>query len=73
MQASSDEMTSQMPYITFCPIFTDSFFTTVIGVESKAVTMDKMELLMRRNFLKKSFQYKGFVKHTIVDSDCIYI
>ncbi len=59
VRGSEFDIAESRPFITFCPLYEDAYFTTVIGFENKEVTMKKFELLLRKNFLQKSFQYKG--------------
>ncbi len=50
----------QLPFITLCPFYEDSFLRPIQGFENQQLTFEKYTLTMERNFLLKNFTYKGY-------------
>ncbi len=48
------------PFLTFCPIFTDSLVFPAKGFENKDLTFEKYTLMQERNFLLKNYSYSGY-------------
>ncbi len=56
---SDSQVASQMPILTFCPVFRDSIFWPIKGFKNKELSFDKFAIVQQETILLKNFLYPG--------------
>ncbi len=59
LSQSDSQVASQMPVLTFCPVFRDSIFWPIKGFKNKELSFEKFAIVQQETILLKNHWYRG--------------